>query len=67
MYLFSFYYKKNAIIIIIIIIGVSLFIFYFIFFLTENIEKDNIDPRYKRLVCIFIWVESAILATEIIS
>ena len=34
-----------------------------IIILTENIEKDNMDPHCNRFDLHFIWVESAILAT----
>ena len=48
---------KDVIIIIIIIISIILIyalLFYFIFFLTEDIEKDNIDPHCNRFDLHFI-------------
>ena len=52
---FPFIVKDVIIVIIIIIINLLLFfIFIFIFFLTENIEKDNIDPHCNRFDLHFI-------------
>ena len=46
---------KDVIIIVIIIIIINLLLFFiFIFFLTENIEKDNIDPHCNRFDLHFI-------------
>ena len=48
---------KDVIIIIIIIISIILIyalLFIYLFFLTENIEKDNIDPHCNRFDLHFI-------------
>ena len=54
---FPFIIKDVIIIIIIIIISIILIyalLFIYLFFLTENIEKDNIDPHCNRFDLHFI-------------
>ena len=56
---FPFIVKNVIIIIVIILIIINVVIFYFYFyyyyfFLTEDIEKDNIDPHCNRFDLHFI-------------